>query len=90
MAEFHRDRGEVIDWAFQAGVAFIFTGGIDISSSHHAVALAPEPLRGRRNEPAYLKYTAQKVAEIKGISPEEVALVTSGTAMEFFRLDETQ
>lgn len=39
--------------------------------------LAPAPWRGKRNEPSYLLYTAEKVAELKGISLEEVADNTS-------------
>ena len=34
--------------------------------------LTPEPFRGKRNEPAYVKYVGEKVAELKGISIEEV------------------
>ncbi len=39
--------------------------------------LAPHPHRGRRNEPAYLRYTAQSLAELKGLSLEDVARVTT-------------
>jgi len=35
--------------------------------------LAPIPLRGKRNEPAYLTHTIAKIAEIRGISPENLA-----------------
>jgi TatD DNase family protein len=45
--------------------------------------LAPVPLRGRTNEPAFLVHTAAKVAELKGISVEELGRVTSDN---FFRL----
>lgn len=38
--------------------------------------LAPEPYRGRRNEPAYLIYIAEKIAEIKRISLDELSEVT--------------
>ncbi len=48
--------------------------------------LAPHPYRGKRNEPSYLTYVAQKIAEIKGISFEEVAEVTSKNAIKLFRL----
>lgn len=48
--------------------------------------LAPEPFRGDTNEPAYVKYVAEKVAEIKGISFEEVAKVTTKNAIDFFNL----
>lgn len=38
--------------------------------------LAPEPYRGRRNEPAYLVYIAEKIAKIKGVDLEELSKVT--------------
>jgi TatD DNase family protein len=39
--------------------------------------LAPVPHRGKRNEPAFLTETARKLAEIRGISPEELGTVTT-------------
>jgi TatD DNase family protein len=48
--------------------------------------LTPEPFRGKRNEPGYVRYTAQKVAEIKGVSFEKVAEVTTKNAMRVYRL----
>jgi len=50
--------------------------------------LAPEPKRGKRNEPSYVVYIAKKVAEIKGISFEEVALKTTENAVKFFKLEQ--
>jgi TatD DNase family protein len=46
--------------------------------------LAPVPWRGKRNEPSYLLYTAAKVAELRGISLEEVADQTSKNAQKLF------
>ena len=48
--------------------------------------LTPEPFRGKRNEPGYVRYTAQKVAEIKGVSFEKVAEVTTKNAMRVYHL----
>ncbi|MFN9596484.1 MAG: TatD family hydrolase [Bacteroidota bacterium] len=48
--------------------------------------LAPTPHRGKRNDPAYLRLVAEKVAELKSISVEEVACVTSANAARLFHL----
>jgi TatD DNase family protein len=49
--------------------------------------LTPVPFRGKRNEPGYVRYTAEKIAEIKKISLEKVAEVTTENAMRVYRLD---
>lgn len=46
--------------------------------------LPPVPYRGKRNESSYITFVAQKVAEIKGITAEEVAEVTTRNAEEIF------
>jgi TatD DNase family protein len=48
--------------------------------------LAPIPMRGKRNEPAYVRYTAAKVAEIKGIEVEKLGEVTSENFLRGFKL----
>ena len=48
--------------------------------------LTPAPDRGKRNEPWRVKYVAEKIAELKGISVEEVARVTTENAKALFRL----
>lgn len=45
--------------------------------------LAPVPYRGKTNQPAFVKYVAEEIAKIKGISLEEVAQTTTNN---FFRL----
>lgn len=46
--------------------------------------LTPHPYRGRRNEPAYLVITAGRVAEIRGVSLEELAVSTTENAFRLF------
>lgn len=46
--------------------------------------LAPVPYRGKRNESSYIPLIAQKIADVKGISIEEVALVTTQNAEIIF------
>ena len=49
--------------------------------------LTPVPHRGKRNEPAYVAYTARAVAELRGVSPEDVARITSLNARRLFGID---
>lgn len=46
--------------------------------------LAPAPHRGKRNEPAYVRRVAEKLAEVKGIKVAEVAEVTTANARRLF------
>lgn len=48
--------------------------------------LAPVPYRGKRNEMAHVKQVAEKIAEIKGVSLEEVAFETTQNAKKFFNI----
>lgn len=46
--------------------------------------LAPEPLRGTRNDSSNLKYVVQKLAELKNIEPEQIAKITYENAEKLF------
>lgn len=46
--------------------------------------MAPVPHRGKRNDPSLVRYVAEKIAQEKGISYEEVCRVTSENAKKFF------
>ena len=48
--------------------------------------LAPVPFRGQRNESAFLPVIARKVAEIKGLPPEEVEAATTRNAENLYRI----
>ena len=48
--------------------------------------LAPTPFRGKRNSSAYISYIAQEIAELKGISYEEVLAQTEKNGKELFRI----
>ena len=48
--------------------------------------MAPEPNRGKRNNSAYIRYVAEKIAELKGITYEEVVEQTEKNAREMYRL----
>ena len=48
--------------------------------------LTPVPFRGKRNDPSKLRYIAQKIADLKNISIEEVAKITSENTKKLFKL----
>jgi len=48
--------------------------------------LTPEPYRGKRNEPSYVLEVAKKVAELKGVSTEEVIKVTTQNTLNLFKI----
>ena len=50
--------------------------------------MAPEPFRGKRNDPGYLPKMAEKLAEIRGISVEEAIAVTTENAKRLYRFSE--
>lgn len=90
---------KIINWGFKIGIGGIVTfknAGLDkvvhnIDINHIVLEtdspyLAPVPKRGKRNESAYIVYIAQKIAEIKNISIEEVAQITTNNARELFRI----
>jgi TatD DNase family protein len=90
----------IIDYGFKLGIGGIVTfknAGLDkvvreIDLSHvvletDAPYLAPVPFRGKRNEPAYLVNTAEKIAELHTLSLEEVARVTTRNAATLFNLN---
>lgn len=55
--------------------------------------LSPEPFRGSRNSPINVRYVAEKIAELKGLSFEEVANATTENALRFYskiKLGETK
>jgi TatD DNase family protein len=52
--------------------------------------LAPAPFRGKRNESSYLPYIVEKLAELYGLSFEEVANITTANAIKLFDLNSFQ
>lgn len=46
--------------------------------------LSPQPFRGKRNEPAYVRFTAEKIAEIKNLSIDDIARITSRNCKTLF------
>jgi TatD DNase family protein len=52
--------------------------------------LTPEPFRGKRNEPSYLVHIARTIAEIRGISMEDLARITTLNAKRLFRIGQMQ
>src|SRR2546428_10246231 len=49
--------------------------------------LTPAPHRGKRNEPTYVRHVAEKIAELHGLSPQEVEEVTTQNTKRLFRIE---
>ena len=49
--------------------------------------LSPEPVRGRRNNCMNVKYVASKIAEVKGVTLEEIADITYKNALKLFNIE---
>ncbi len=93
-----RQAKKVIDLGFYLGIGGVVTyknAGlakiVEQTSLEHMVLetdapyLSPVPFRGKRNECSYLLYIAQKIAELKGVSVEEVDETTTANAKKIFR-----
>ncbi len=91
------DAQAIIDLGFMLGIGGVVTykkSGMDaivqdIDLQHivletDAPYLTPTPFRGKRNESSYIPYIAQRIAEVKGISMDELALQTSENALRLF------
>ena len=50
--------------------------------------MAPVPYRGKRNDPGYLPLMAERLAEIRGITPEEAAKITTENAKRLYRIED--
>ena len=46
--------------------------------------LAPVPYRGKRNEPSYIRYVSKKLAELYGVTEEEIAVITTENSKAVF------
>ena len=50
--------------------------------------MAPEPYRGRRNDPSLVPFVAAKIAQLRGLAPEDIGKATSENARRLFRIEE--
>jgi TatD DNase family protein len=89
---------QIIDLGFLIGIGGVVTfknsglaevvSKIDLAHlvlETDAPYLAPVPKRGKRNEPSYLTYISEKIAEVKGISQAEVIAATTKNAINLFK-----
>ena len=87
----------IIDLGFYIGIGGVLTfknSGLDrvmmeldldnVILETDAPYLAPVPFRGKRNESGYIPLVAQKLAGIKGVSEEEIGLITTRNAVKHF------
>ncbi len=103
VAHFFSGTKENAETLLELGFLVSFTGVITFTSAYNknireiplekimietdSPYVAPVPHRGKKNTPLYVKYIAQKIADIKGISLEKVAEATTKNAKNLFRLD---
>ncbi len=93
----HESAKEIIKAGFYLGIGGVITykkAGLAEELQHiglerlvletDAPYLTPVPFRGKRNESSYLKYIAAKLAEVKNVSIEEVANITTANAQKIF------
>jgi len=93
----HKNAVEIINAGFYLGIGGILTykkSGLSevlekIDLEHlvletDAPYLSPVPFRGKRNESSYLKYIVAKLAEVKKVSVDEVAQITTANAEKIF------
>lgn len=92
------DEGKrAIDLGLQLGIGGVLTfknAGVDKTVAQlpleqmlletDAPYLAPEPKRGKRNEPAFVKYTVQRLSEVQELELEEVLKITDRNALKLF------
>jgi len=94
---------KIFDYGFLIGIGGIITfknSGLDLviekTGADHIVLetdapyLAPVPYRGKRNEPAYIIYTAQKIADLLGMQVQEIERITTANASNIFRLQNSE
>ena len=92
-----QNANDIIELGFSLGIGGVVTfknSGLadivkDIDLAHIVLEtdspyLTPVPFRGKRNESSYLKYVVNKIAEIKNMTPEEVADITTANAEMIF------
>lgn len=88
---------------FNLGLSISFTGLITFSKNWDSLIrkmpddrllletdtpfMTPEPYRGKRNEPFLVSYVAKRIAEIRGVSAEKIAALTTTNAKNLFRLN---
>tara|TARA_R110002096_G_scaffold406782_9_gene605201 strand:- start:11033 stop:11791 length:759 start_codon:yes stop_codon:yes gene_type:complete len=88
-----------IDLGFYLGIGGVVTfknGGVDKTVAQlplskmvletDAPYLSPTPKRGKRNEPSFMKYTAERLAEIFELSFQEIEEITDRNARDLFRI----
>src|SRR3989344_2828637 len=97
----HKDALEILPKNI-VGVSHSFTGNINEAREYDEVVkyvplenillktdapyLTPEPYRGQRNEPVYVKEVAKKVAELKNLPVEEVIGITTQNTLNLFKI----
>ena len=94
---------DIADRVLNLGFTISFTGVITFTEEYKELVryvplermmaetdapfVAPAPMRGRRNEPAYVKYVYEAIAEIRGEGVKEIEQILTDNAQKFFRVE---
>ena len=92
--------GQLLDLGFHLGIGGVITfknsGVAEVAANlpleklvleTDSPYLAPVPYRGKRNQSSYVRFVAEKLAEVKGISVKELAEITTANAVKLFKLE---
>jgi TatD DNase family protein len=96
----HEQANQIIDLGFYLGIGGVLTyknSGLDkvmnalpldnVILETDAPYLTPVPFRGKRNECSYLKFIVEKLSDVKQVSVDEVAEITTKNASELFSIE---
>ena len=72
------------NWTMDAAIRLVPAGRLMVETD--SPYLAPIPHRGKRNEPAFVRQVAERVAMVRGVGLEQIAAETTAACREFFRL----
>ena len=90
--EAHEDTMRLLKKHRPRGVVHCFSGSAEMAKEvlkigmYIGIGMTPAPHRGERNDSSFIPFTAQKIAEIRGVTAQEVLDITAKNAKELFNV----